>query len=436
MSATHAAIVSGAGGEARPVPLFPVYALSFLASVGTGLVNNGIYLLADKAYGLSDAGMFGLGAVLGVTYVGAALGAGPVIRKVMRAHPAVSTRLVLLGVMIFMGLLCFLPFVARAMSGQAGQGLPAVWPLWVLVGLYSPLSGMLWPIVESYLSGGRRGASLRRAVSGFNVVWSSALVFAFFALAPFLEHRSIEAIGVLGVLHVASVLLLIPLTREPARHEEDHEPCPASYPLLLTAFRLLLATGYLVLCSITPYFPTTLAELQIPPNLEAIVAAAWLVARCGSFIVLERWHGWHGKWSTPAVGGGLILLGFGLAIFAASVAREMESLWLGRAQFVLGQALLGVGLAIIYSGALYYAMAVGNAEVDAGGKHEALIGGGYTIGPLCGLVAITLAPGAFAPIMLAMVSGIALAVTGSAAWRISRHWKAARQTHSLPKAPT
>jgi hypothetical protein len=31
-------------------------------------------------------------------------------------------------------------------------------------------------------------------------------------------------------------------------------------------------------------------------------------------------------------------------------------------------------------------MAVGGSGIDSGGKHEALIGVGYTAGPLCGLV--------------------------------------------------
>jgi hypothetical protein len=57
------------------------------------------------------------------------------------------------------------------MSGQ--------WPAWVLVAVYSPLTGCVWPITEAYLSGGRRGETLcvgRLAM--FNVTWSTALVVA------------------------------------------------------------------------------------------------------------------------------------------------------------------------------------------------------------------------------------------------------------------
>ena len=36
----------------------------------------------------------------------------------------------------------------------------------------------------------------------------------------------------------------------------------------------------------------------------------------------------------------------------------------------------------------YYGMAVGNAEVESGGKHEAVIGLGYLGGPLLALVGL------------------------------------------------
>jgi len=57
---------------------------------------------------------------------------------------------------------------------------------------------------------------------------------------------------------------------------------------------------------------------------------------------------------------------------------------------ILGLMLFGGGMGVTYYVALYYAMAVGRAEVDAGGKHEAFIGGGYMVGPLIGLVSLQL----------------------------------------------
>ncbi|MBK9189986.1 MAG: hypothetical protein IPM33_13685 [Phycisphaerales bacterium] len=54
---------------------------------------------------------------------------------------------------------------------------------------------------------------------------------------------------------------------------------------------------------------------------------------------------------------------------------------------IAGLACFGVGLAVTYCGAIYYALEVGQSEVDAGGTHEALIGAGYTAGPAIGLAA-------------------------------------------------
>ena len=54
----------------------------------------------------------------------------------------------------------------------------------------------------------------------------------------------------------------------------------------------------------------------------------------------------------------------------------------------LNQLVLGAGIGSAYAAALYYAMEVGDAQVDAGGAHEAMIGIGYMGGPLAALVAV------------------------------------------------
>jgi hypothetical protein len=51
-----------------------------------------------------------------------------------------------------------------------------------------------------------------------------------------------------------------------------------------------------------------------------------------------------------------------------------------------GLSLFGIGMGLTYCLALYYALAVGKGAVDAGGGFEALIGLGYLVGPLLGLV--------------------------------------------------
>ena len=43
-------------------------------------------------------------------------------------------------------------------------------------------------------------------------------------------------------------------------------------------------------------------------------------------------------------------------------------------------------MGLTYYTSLYYSMAIGQAAVDAGGNFEALIGVGYCVGPLLGIV--------------------------------------------------
>jgi hypothetical protein len=82
-------------------------------------------------------------------------------------------------------------------------------------------------------------------------------------------------------------------------------------------------------------------------------------------------------------------------------------------------AAFGTGHAIIYYASLYYAMTVGHAEVDAGGHFEALIGGGYVLGPMATLLGVWLGGGEqFFALALATVAAL-LAAREWLRWRES-----------------
>jgi hypothetical protein len=93
------------------------------------------------------------------------MGAQPLVRGLMRVA-GLNERGVLGLLMVVMALLCQVTWLAPAL------GASGVWPIWLMVLLYSPLSGVLWPIVESFVSGGRSGEGLRRTMGTWNVVWS------------------------------------------------------------------------------------------------------------------------------------------------------------------------------------------------------------------------------------------------------------------------
>jgi hypothetical protein len=106
-------------------------------------------------------------------------------------------------------------------------------------------------------------------------------------------------------------------------------------------------------------------------------------------------------------------LGFALVLFGTNIGLVLA-----------GEALFGAAAGLLYTAALYYAQVVQNASVDAGGAHEALIGAGYALGPLAGLIGTALAHGA-GPGSAAYVQGMSLATLplvatglGAALWQL------------------
>lgn len=361
----------------RPTPLWAVLAVTIINSLGTGVVINGIFFLAKSRYGFTAWESFLLGVVIGVTYIPAALGIGPFLKRMARRSERVTTRGVLAAITAVMAGMCFLPLAADKIGGGSGE-----WAVWAFIGAYSPLSGVLWPIVESYVSGGRRGASLGRATGQFNIAWSAAVAGAFWLIAPFVEPRPLEVIAGLGAVQAAGLVLLMWFTAEPARHAEHHEPHPASYRRFLTIFRLQLPASYVVIAALSSYIPFTLQKLGTAAVWETPITSVWMAARIGVFALMGATAGWHGRWWPAFAGGILMVAGFAAVVGSAFVPG------MGLISLVAGLAAFGVGASIVYTAALYYVMEVGNTEVSAGGSHEALIGVGYTLGPLCGLGAI------------------------------------------------
>jgi MFS family permease len=370
----------------------PALVMTWANSVGTGGVLNGLYFIARREYDFSDTANLLLAVVSGAIYIIGALGVGPALRALARRVSWFSTRAAAIVLCLGIAVMCALPLFYRS---------PAA--VWILVAVYSPLAGAMWPIVESYVSGGRRDAALRRATSAFNLTWASAIPVAYWLVRAMLDWRPLAALFVIGCMHVVSAGIALALPREPAAHLEDKpHVCPATYAPLLIAFRWLLALSYLMLSVISPILPSRMAEVGLKTGEDASLASLWSISRLGVFILLGVWHGWHGRWRTVIWSASAMLLGAAAIIGATT-------LWL----LLAGLALFGIGVGGIYSSAIYYAMAIGASEVDAGGKHEAIIGFGYTLGPLAGLAGIYLSQGE-APVFQSDRTGMLVVVGGFA----------------------
>ena len=107
-----------------------------------------------------------------------------------------------------------------------------------------------------------------------------------------------------------------------------------------------------------------------------------MLTRVGVMLLMWRAGFWHGRWGTLLLGAGMMTGGFALVVLSPALFLML-----------LGFGVFGAGLGVVYYAALYYAMAVGRAQIDAGGRHESLIGVGYTIGPVAVLLGIAAGPG-------------------------------------------
>ncbi|MEM1423441.1 MAG: MFS transporter, partial [Planctomycetota bacterium] len=185
----------------------------------------------------------------------------------------------------------------------------------------------------------------------------------------------------LGAVHALALIGVRWLPRFPPRHgsgAHDHDPDEAAaYRRLLSCFRLLLMGSYILHSAMTPLLPARFEQLSVSGPERVLYASAWMGARILAFAVLERWHGWHGRRRTLVWAGGSMALGFAGVLLAPGPWWAVGAL-----------VVLGAGIGSAYAAALYYAMEVGDAQVDAGGAHEAMIGIGYTGGPLAALLAV------------------------------------------------
>ncbi len=402
-----------AGGSAPSgvTPLPAVLALVFTCSMGTGVLNSGVFFLANSRYGFDAAANFALAVMFAAFYIPSAAFIGPILRRVIERLPWLTTRAVLATIVLCISLLAVLPIAADQFPVWSPW--PS-WPIWVTVAGYAILTGNLWPLVESYTSGGRKGERLRTAIGRFNITWAAALVIVFWAMAPLVEPRPLDVIASVGAVHLLSLILLLWFPRDPAGHvTEHHEPHPPVYTRLLLVAQVLLPMSYLMIGAVQPLMPKLCEHAGAPAAWQTPLASLWLIARLVTFAMMERWHGWHGRWWTPGVGACLLIVGAGAAVASASLpAGTTGAMGLGA-----GLVLLGIGAGMIYAVALYYAMEVGQSQVDAGGRHEALIGAGYLVGPAIGLtltqlVAVgRLTPESFELTLLSLVVVIALGVT-------------------------
>jgi MFS family permease len=316
-----------------------VLAITFLASLGTGVFWHGLSFIAKHSYGFTEARNFVLYGVMGGIYTAGAFWSGWLTRAAGRR---LSPRGLLAWCIGLQGAFCAVPLVSRS-----------EWTLWVSAGAVTGLSSIVWPVIESYVTAGRHGPAMRRAIGWFNLTWMPATALSLVVMAPLVEVHGRWAVGGLGVASLVALAGLRFFAPRPDEHDAASraEHVSAEYPHLLRSARVLLPVSYFLTTAITPILPFRFEELGVAVENETRLA--------------------------PSV-----------------------------AVMVAGFVCIGIGVGSTYYAALYYAMSVGSAEVEAGGTHEALIGVGYAAGPLAGLAGTLLGGGGRLVALVCVVAGV------------------------------
>jgi len=366
----------------RTGPILPrVLALTFFASIGAAVTWQGIFYVAKALFKYTATQNLIVGAALGFVYALAAFYAASITDAVRAASARLTgARLSTRGIMVtILALSAVISIVPKAIPTQVG--------LWTFGLVSVPLLGLFWPTVETYVSSGQRGRSLNRAAGLWNMCWAFALLPGMWVMAPLLTWHPTWVIPTLAPMMLIAMAIALTFPKEPGSHgEASHEHTPAQdalYRRLLRVFRICLVISYLASSSLGPVVPQLMASLDVPMVWRTPLQSVWMLSRLLTFILLGVWHGWHGKARYAPISVALFVVGFTLAITATASFGSV-------AQLTVGLVMMGIGLGVTYAAAIFYALEVGTTDVDAGARHEASIGLGYTLGPLLLLSAIEL----------------------------------------------
>jgi hypothetical protein len=337
-------------------------AFAAIESFATVLVQRGVYFYTREALGFGEIQNLLLALGMGAVYVMGAFASHRVARRF-------GERQTLLGVL----------------TGQIAM-LVSVWQWpqgWTLGGgalLFSGFNGMMWPIVESYISVGQIPLAASRAIGKFNIAWSVPVPLAIWSSGPIIQHLPASLFLFASGGMALAMTLILPLRAVPAHLATDHPDRPGPDRLrwlaaLLISSRSSMVAGYAMLFVLSPLLPVVLSQLGYAIVAQTALAGCLDVGRASTFLLMQSTHNWHGRRSILALAAILLPAGFLLALSAGNGGL-----------IALGLVVFGASHGVAYYASLYYAMVIGNAAVKSGGAHESLIGSGFVLGPAAALV--------------------------------------------------
>jgi MFS family permease len=343
--------------------------VSFIESFATICVERGIYFFSSDRLHFSEVLNLSLALAFGLAYMSGALLSHRLAHWLKEKPVLVAT------------------LWAQVL---AHLGLALLWhrPDFIFTGniVLGLVNGLKWPVIESYVSAGRAPAATARAVGGFNIAWAAAVPLALIAAGPMIASSSPQLLFVVpAVINVASLLLIARLRPSPIHLALDHPQRPDEAMMrrlrsLLSGSRWLLSCSYgtmFILAAVMPLIFTR--RLATSVQWSAGLSGLLDVVRLGAFVVLQFYSGWHYRLRYLLLAMAFLPVGFFMVLCGGSLGAVL-----------VGEIVFGLVGGLLYYSALYYAMVVHSAAVEAGGEHEGLIGASFAAGPAAGLLGMAL----------------------------------------------
>jgi len=297
--------------------------------------------------------------------------------------------------------------------------------VFLAMGTLGLTNGLKWPVVEAYIGAGLDPHRTARALGRFNITWATAVPLSLVAAGPLTSGEPTRFFIVGGALNLVALALALGVSPRPAhgragpaaRVEPSHS---ARLSRLLVASRWLMLGAYISVFVIAPLAPRIFKDLGCSPALSPATSGVLDVMRLAAFVGLGLYQGWRGqaRWLVATM---LALpAGFFMIILGPNITIVL-----------LGELLFGFAAGMSYSSALYCAMVVKEASVDAGGGHESMIGLGFVIGPLAGLLGELLSDitGSHALGYLTAMGPVLLVCITAGSWQLAiGNWQRQRQT--------
>ena len=348
---------------------------AFIESIATIFLERGFYFFTEDRLSFTRAQNSSIALAFGLMYV---LGALLSHRACLRF----GEKRILIGT------------IAAMAAFHFGMAMPT--PTWLLCTLFAAVglvNGMKWPVMESYVSAGRGPREQSRAIGLFSIAWSTAVPISLLITGPMIAAQQWALEGGLpvqlnlmfaaaAIANLGAMFVLRRIPAKPIHLEGDHpERMPpnqlAAMRGLKLSFQWSLFGSYTLLFFIAPILPEMLKGLGHSVKWSSGLSAIMDLMRVASFAVLFSMTWWHGRRDLAIYSLVLLPISFFIMLLAPNTPT-----------IIVGQIIFGLTAGLVYFAALYYGMVTQNAAVDAGGAHESLIGLGFAIGPMAGLIGL------------------------------------------------